>query len=230
MRAVGALAILALAGCSDGPVQDEPFRSIERACDVPEGATGRPETFEELAAHINLLPRPVDLPCLLSSFERPLAVFATSNDFSAQPAYGPANPRTFLFFGDLAIAFVPKGPARNLIELSLFHTPTRSLKGEFEIPIEEPTFPESEPYDHVLPEDPTIEGTSCSFCHFNEERDMTIAHRGYVSDVILPDPFHEVPLEDLWWQFEECQPDLEPDRCAIFDALLAHGEVTSYDF
>jgi hypothetical protein len=197
-----------------------------RECIPGEGVTGHPQTIEETVALINSFPKPVTLPCLLESLDRPIELSATANTFSAQPAYGPNNPRIFILRGDLVLSVVTKGEGRELLEFGLQRSPSRSLKAEVHFPVQEQLDPAA-PYSRVQDES----GTSCGFCHFNETRDDTIPFAAaYESEVIAPKGLDLVDLDYLQWAFEECDPEAEPDRCAMFDSIFAHGEVREVSY
>lgn len=223
-----AMALLS-AGCgAEGGELDEPEpRPKVRACLPPEGFDGMPSTIEEVVELINALPKPVTVPCLLSSFDRPLEVNATSNTFSAQPAFGPNNPRIFIYREDLLISVVTKGEGRPLVEFGLMRSPTKSLKGELAFPIEEEITPAA-PYERITAEAVIgNSGSKCGFCHLNESLDPDIDFAdGYVSDLISPPPSTVVDLDYLLWAYDNCNPETEADRCAMFDSIFAFGDVT----
>jgi hypothetical protein len=197
-------------------------------CTVPEGHDGSPETIEELVELINALPRPVTIPCLLQVLDRPLLVEATSNTFSAQPAGGAFDPRIFIFRGELVISVVTDGGARNVLEMSLRRSPTRSVKGELLFPIEA-ELPLSAPYDRVRADGGS--GTKCWPCHLEETVDPLVTHAvAYESLIVNARPAQLVALETIASEHEACDPAEEPDRCAMLDALFDHGEVRHLPF
>lgn len=222
------LALLSACGAEEPPSAAPP-REPARLCDVPDGTSGRPTTPEEVVDHINGLPRPVTVPCLLASLRRPLELYASINSFSAQPDFGRPNPRVFLFFDDLIVSVVPVGPGRPLVEMSVVRDPRFSLKAELELPITDDVLDRAEPYEHILYES-GAPGTRCSACHLGEYPDPTVAIApAYTSGLEVPDPVHRVPLWELMAEQAACDPAVEPDRCAVLDALLAHGEVVDRD-
>lgn len=226
---LGLLLMALIAGaCGGDPEGAEPSkmpRPKVRTCLPPEGFDGMPSTVEELVDLINALPRPVTVPCLLETFDRPLELNATSNTFSAQPAFGPNNPRIFIFREELIVAVVTKGEARPLVELGEMRSPTRSVKSEIEFPVTE-ELSHAAPYDRLTEEQPDLDGTKCGFCHIGESLDTEIdITDAYVSSIVRPPPSTVVDLDYLMWSYEGCDPDTEPDRCAMFDSIFAHGEV-----
>ena len=221
--------LLSLIGCGDESGEETtPERTYNpRVCLPSAGVSGSPQTIEDTVALINSFPMPVSLPCLLQSLDRPLSLSATNSSFSAQPAYGPNNPRIFVLVGDLELSVVPKGDSRELLEFGLKRTEGRSLKGELHFPVESELDPD-DPYTRVLQDD---ESTACAFCHFNETLDKTIpGGNAYISEIIDIDKYERVELDYLRWSFDVCRPDVEPDRCAMFDAIFAHGEVVEKDY
>lgn len=230
--AAGALVACALAGaCADDgggdPGIDGP--PTERAtCVAPEGHDGSPETFEELVALIDALPRPVTLPCLLEVLERPLLVEATANTFSAQPADGPENPRIFIFRGEMVLSVVPDGGARHLLEMSLRRSPTRSVKGEILFPIEG-AIEAADPYRRILYGGE--ERTKCFACHADEAPDPSVTHApAFLSDIVAPHQLDRVDVAGIEAEHRACDPAEEPDRCAMLEALFGHGEVRHLSF
>lgn len=236
MRAKGSalplvVATAVLAGaCADDVAQsdvDAPQRE-RTACVVPDGHDGSPETFEELVALIDALPRPVTIPCLLDVLDRPLLVETSANTFSAQPAGGRENPRIFIFRGEMVISVVPDGGAQNLLELSLRRSPTRSVKGELLFPIEG-EIAAAAPYDQVLYSGD--QRTKCFACRANEARDPTVSHAtAFVSDIVAPHQLDRVEVAALEAEHRACDPAEEADRCAMLEALFGHGEVRHQSF
>lgn len=223
MRSSWLIVAALLLGCAEpepapGPAM-RPTRP--RTCLPGEGVTGNPQTIEDTVALINSFPMPVTLPCLLESLDRPIALTASSNVFSAQPAYGPNNPRIFIVRDQLVLAVVTKGDGSELLEFGYQHSPTRSVKAEIHFPVTEPVALAA-PYERVEYDD----GSSCAFCHFNEVRDTSIDFaKAYLSEVIPPANHDIVELDYMQWSFQECDPELEPERCEIYDSIFANGEV-----
>jgi len=229
--AVGALACALAGACADdgeGDTLTDTPPVVRAACVAPEGHDGTPETFEELVALIDALPRPVTIPCLLEVLERPLLVEATANTFSAQPADGPENPRIFIFRGEMVISVVPDGGARNLLELSLRRSPTRSVKGEILFPIEG-AIDVATPYQRILYSGGV--STKCFACHAGEAPDPSVPHApAFVSDIVAPHQLNLVDVAAIEAEHRACDPAAEPDRCAMLEALFGHGEVRHLSF
>lgn len=228
---VAALAAAAGGGCAEeaeAPLDRPPREIAPRTCFPPAGLDGSPGTIEDVVALLDGLPKPITVACLLETLDRPLRIEASSDTFSLQPAYGPNNPRIFVFSGDLVITIVPKGEGSEVVELGVLRGPMRSVKGEIAFPVTESLAP-SAPYDRILDEGGGQ--TTCAFCHLGETRDLTVdSAEVYVSDVLHPLPRHLVDFEDVRHQFETCDPEAEPARCAVFDAIFGHGEVVHQPF
>jgi len=221
------LSLLAVAACGDAEETDPPGRDVPpQTCFAPVELGGSPQSIEDVVALINALPKPLDLPCLLQTLDRPLELNATSNVVSAQPAYGPNNPRIFIVKNNLVLSVVPKGDGRPLLEMSVMRSPNTSVKAEIEFPVTD-TLPPSAPYDRVVFEGGSVPGTTCGFCHLGEGRDPLIDFAdAFESQIIELDFATMVELDYLKWAYSECDRDLEPDRCAMFDAIFGYGEVT----
>jgi hypothetical protein len=176
---------------------------------------------------LNAMPRPVTIPCFLAALPRPLLLYATRGVLSAQPAVGPRSPRMFVYFAPLTFSIVPEGSGQHLVEFGEFVSDTRTLKAEIEFPVETELSREA-PFERLMFSENV---TSCAFCHAAEEPapdiDFTTA---FVSDALRPAPFERVPLEDVRAEHASCDPALEPARCAMLDALFAHGEVVEWFF
>ncbi|MCB9685335.1 MAG: hypothetical protein H6738_23550 [Alphaproteobacteria bacterium] len=180
----------------------------------------RPDTLDEAIALVDELPSPVTLTCYLSSLERPLGLELTSDVFSTQPAQGPESPRIFIRTEHLTMTVVPVGEGKDLLELGEDHASGMTAKAELKFPIVLPLDPE-EPYDRILAS-PGAEITGCQVCHFSE---IAIGENRYANSPIRPPDSMLVPLEVLHGAHESCDPTADEERCAMFSALLDHGEV-----
>jgi hypothetical protein len=181
-----------------------------------------------MVALANSLPPPVTLNCLLESLQRPLHVTAVNSLISLQPARGRRSPRVFLASGKLVSSIAPEGVGRDLMEFGEFVDQTRTVKGEMHFPVEA-LLTESEPFRRIR--DARIEGTSCRFCHADEQPAAAFGFEGgFVSAAIRPGFNTLVELEWLRDQHRSCDGRAEPERCAFFRALFDHGEVRSWEF
>jgi hypothetical protein len=191
-------------------------------CTTPSGVSGAPETLPDVIALLNALPRPLTLPCFIESLERPLSLYFTSSQRSLQPAPEPRSPRTFVLRGAMEFSVVLGGDARYTLEVGYRPSPLRSIKTEFRFPI----------YDEVTPENYFDEiemgkTTRCAACHTGEVvADFDGFPDGvYESDVFDPFSLNDVSLDTMVSEAALCKIDVEPDRCALLQALFNGGEV-----
>ena len=197
-------------------------------CPTPQGHSGRPQTIAEAIAHIKALPAPVDVPCVLESFARPLPVLATSSVFSAQPGQGDANPRLFVFFDGLILSFATVGYGSDLIEFAEFVGPTTTVKAEVAFPLQPDALTLDMPYSRVI--DEGYDGTVCRLCHRNEAPADAIHPGAFSSDALAPRSDTILDLDEVRAHAEACDPSEDPQRCAIFDAVFVPGEVVEGSF
>ncbi len=229
-------AALTLGSCAEDPPDVEESSSstdsggepspwpLPRTCIAPEGL-GSPSTIEDVVTLVNALPKPLELPCVLESLDRPLSLYASMSVAGAQPAMGPQSPRIFLFFGDLVMSVVPEGEARRTLELSYAIGDRRSIKAELVFPIDQMLEP-SAPYDAVE----LGSGTSCGLCHGGESRVTSIDFASaWASDMFQDDPDQRLSRSFVRQSALDCDHEAEPERCEMFDAIFGHGDVESGD-
>lgn len=207
----------ARAGCRPGP-----------------GISGTPASIDDAVKLINSLARPVTVACFLESLDRPLRVTATNSILSLQPASGNRSPRTFLITDKLIMSVVFDGIGQHLIEFGQFVTPTRTLKAEIAFPIETELLP-GLPFQRIHSDVPdggdSGMGTSCRFCHYDEQPAPQITDAiAYTSVAFKPDWRTKVPLDSLVHERLTCDAATEPVRCEMLHAFFDHGEVTEVDF
>ncbi len=214
------------AGSSDGALEVPPeVAPAPRRCVAPAGK-GTPATIAATVDLINSLPRPVTVECFLESLDRPLYAEATRSVISLQPALGNRSPRVFLITTGLIMSWVPDGKGARLVEFGEFVTPTRTLKGEIAFPVMAELGPAA-PYSSIK----SGTGTTCRFCHREEERALTIPFAdAFISGAFRPDWRSRVELADLRNERVMCDPVAEPDRCALLRAFFDHGPVEPREF
>jgi hypothetical protein len=190
--------------------------SIARACQID---ADEPRTIAELVEHIDALPHPVTIPCLLASLPRPLSLVATTSTFSVQPAMGPDNPRIFVLGEGLVLAVLPAGEGSELLEISEWVSPTQSIKAELEFPVDAPLSAEA-PYDLSY----NLSVTRCGLCHPNE---YPAPQRpgAYISEAMRPAPASLVEVTALHDSLERCDWAEDRPRCELLHALLDFGPV-----
>lgn len=221
MRNLGA-ALLLLVGCDATPTRATAGLDLDvRRCKPTDGTTGSPQTIAEAIALANALPQPATAACFLEALDRPLAIEASKSRASAQPADGERSPRVFLFTGDkLVITAAMGGKGRDLIEFGETVAPGRSVKGEIEFPLTR-TLTEAAPFDRIRnPEHGNI--TTCFVCHDSEDDEPGYPN-GRSSLIVRPRTKSLVPLTTLQSEFASCDPNEEPERCAMLTALVAWG-------
>lgn len=199
---------------------------VQKSCAPPAGISGSPKTIEEAVALINSLPRPVTVSCFLESLDRPLNVSLTNNEVSAQAAVGSRSPRIFIMIENLFISVVPEGLGSDFVELSYLTAPDMSVKAEIEFPVVQAISAKS-PYESVL----YGAGTNCSFCHKGERRYTSIGFAtAYESKALQPAVETLVDLDQFRKELILCNPQNEPKRCAMIQALFNNGQVLSKKF
>jgi hypothetical protein len=213
------------AGAPREPVSPDagiPSAPDARRCATPPEIERAPQTIGEAVALMNALPKPTSLACFVESLPRPLRVYLTSSQFSAQPAAGEQSPRIFIIAEPLFLAFVPEGVAEGLLELGWRTSPDRAIRAEVVFPLASRVTAD-DVIDHIAL---TERNSFCGNCHFGEAPayDEFLGERGLESDVNQPNPDDEVDLEWLRGQLSGCTPAASP-RCELLDALFSHGEV-----
>lgn len=193
----------------------------ELRCPTPAGHSGRPQTIAEAVAHLGALPAPVDVPCVLESLARPLPVLASSSVFSAQPGFGERSPRFFVFFDGLVLSFATEGEGALLVEFAEFIDVDTSIKAELETPLNPDALHVDDAFEQVAHED----GTNCRFCHRDEQPAALDRYTGaFSSDALAPRADTIVDLDTVREHADQCDPNEDAYRCAVFDALFS-GEV-----
>jgi hypothetical protein len=192
---------------------------------MPQGAA--PRSVVDVMQLINAAPKPVSLPCFVSSLARPLSLYATDSVVSAQPAVGRRSPRTSLFFEGLIVSVVPDGPGRHLLEFGEQRGDKRSLKAEIAFPVTAELSADA-PFERIMYDE---ERTNCAFCHASEERDDSLPGiRAFSSQALRPEPRERVPLAELQDAANGCDADAEPERCAMLRSLFYAGAPVDQDF
>jgi hypothetical protein len=218
---------LLLVACGEGHPTSFAERSHSPACRAPAGVTDEPRSVEQSVALVNALPKPLTLPCFIEALARPLKLHASLSTLSAQPSRGTRSPRIFVNLEPLVMTVVPEGRGAHLLEFGERRPDLRSLKAELSFPIAE-NVSSSLPYEQALF---TEEVTGCAFCHADEQRDPgLIAAPAFVSLALRPFEHQRVPLSGLQEERATCDPAIEPERCALLDALFGGGDVADWEF
>lgn len=187
-----------------------------------------PRTVTEVVDHVNTLPKPVSLPCLLTSLPRPLALNATRSLLSAQPAVGSRSPRVFVLYDQLILSVALDGMGKDLLEFGERRPEARSLKAEIEFPVAA-ELTHAAPFERIVFKD---DQTSCAFCHAAESRDDSIDFTSaFVSVALRPTERQaRVTVAEMAAELASCDRDAEPHRCGMLESLFARGMPIEQDF
>ena len=218
------LGILALLACSCAAPDQAPID--DGRCHAPDGVDAAPQTIMGVLELLDSLPRPVTVSCFVESLERPMTVIGSADFFSAQPADGPHAPRMFAVYNRMIMSFVADGDGSHVLEFAEERPGAMSIKAEIVMPIEGELHPDAA-FEHIKFET----GTVCGSCHRQEERADDIDYGdAFVSRALRPARSEIVRVPDLLFQHEECDPELTPRRCEIYDALFYKGKIEDGDF
>lgn len=234
--AVASMSCSAADGVSDaqtggsGPVAEPPKSPLGRPrCQAPQGVSAAPRDTQEALALLNALPKPTSVACFIESLARPLSIQATSSVFSAQPALSAASPRVFIKLGQGWLSMVVDGTSSTLLEFGdiVADEPTRSIKGELELPIQAAVAPSS-PYDRVMFSET---GTTCGFCHYDERHaDNLPFPQAFASIAFQPRPDSLVSIASLRAEYQACDWKNEAYRCDLLWSIFGDGEVLELPF
>ncbi len=217
---------LFLVGCGEGDAQPAPGRARSPECVAPAGVSNHPTSIEQTRLLINALPKPLTLACFVESLARPLRLFASRSQLSAQPATGLRSPRLFVFMGANTMTVVPEGDGAHLLEFGEQRDDFRSLKAEIPFPVTTELAPDA-PF-HIMFNERL---TNCAFCHAAEEQDPSIGYaRAFVSEALRPRDGERVAPESMRAELASCDASREPGRCALLDALFGWGPVEEQPF
>jgi hypothetical protein len=172
---------------------------------------------------LNALPKPTSVACFVESLARPLTVHATNSGFSAQPALSSRSPRVFIKLGQLWVSVVIDGESSYLVEFGdlLPNDPSRSIKGELELPLYEPVTA-SAPYERVK----YGEGTVCGLCHYDERPADDMPFTGaFASIAFRPREDSLVSIDSLRIEHQLCDWEAQPHRCEMLSAVFDGGPV-----
>jgi hypothetical protein len=164
-----------------------------------------------------------DGACFVATLPRPLAVVATLNTTSAQPAFGRDGPRLFFMLPKLVVTAVPDGEGSKVLEFGEWTGTTSTLKGEVALPVTTALAAEA-PFQRILQGN----GTQCAMCHGQEEPHPTISN-AFISKALRPS--NEVSVEELDELHTQCiTAGDESSRCNFIHALFDFGEITQGAF
>lgn len=197
----------------------------------PSGNPTTPKTVADLVSLANSLRQPVTIAEFIAALPHPLALNATSSQFSLQPAVDQNNPRIFIVIGNLVLSVVPTGPDVNTLEIGDMSNGMMS-PAQLSFPITS-TVTDAAPYQAVLAAGGN--GTVCARCHdkhFGNEVQLTTVSGTpvYGMGQIPPFPQFDVPVTTLISLAQSCDPSADKERCDIFTALTSPSLPTQYTF
>ena len=194
---------------------------------APTPGAAAPRHIDEVVPFLNAMPKPVELGCFLRHFPGQMDLAASISRISAQPAFSKRSPRIFIFSDPLILSVVPEGMGKDLLEMSELRDDGRSLKAELAFPVTEELAPDA-PYTHALY---TPMGTTCAFCHAQEERDPTIGFAAaFVSVPLRPPTLSLVSVDSLRAEASTCDASTEAFRCEMLDAIFSRPTVNQRTF
>jgi hypothetical protein len=108
------------------------------------------------------------------------------------------------------------------------------VKGELHFPVEEQLVPE-DAFARLAPDAAsgrTLEqATRCGVCHDNEKATPDYPLLGaFTSAIVKPSSFFAVDVAAIRRERDSCDSALEPERCAVLQALFDHGDVVQTAF
>ena len=209
----------------DGGAEDAgPHTASEalRRCAESKGDLG---SIGDAITRLNaIIDRGGDGACFVATLPRPLAVVATLNTASAQPAGGRGAPRIFFMLPKLVVTAVPEGAGSKVLEFGEWTGTTRTIKGEVALPVTAPLAADAA-FKHILDGN---DRTTCAPCHGGEAAHPTIAN-AFVSKALKPT--NEVTVSELEELHTLCvSTGLESARCNFIHALFDFGEITQGAF
>lgn len=215
----------------DPPV-DEPITQTD--CSTPNHLALT--DIESVTDWINVLPKPLELPCFIESLPRPLYVNMTESVFSAQPSNGKGNPRVFIFLDQLMLSVVPQEayalnstePELNLLEMSFNTEGIQSIKAEIAFPVAS-SLSYGDAYTRLISD--ALDVSICGICHAAEEQVGSFdGVPVYRSQMLRPYYDFEVSIGLLKNEAFYCDATKEPHRCAMLRALVGDGDIYWREF
>lgn len=209
-------------------------QEVAKEIGCPEPTAGLPqepfETIEQVTAFINLLPKPLSVPCFVLWIPRKFELLGTFNTGSAQPAYNRENPRMFLAFKGVYLSVVGGGMGANLVEISQMINAKDTVKGEYHFPITD-TIPNSHPFQNILrPGVGNPTSTICFGCHPNEfklreEAGVPV----FASYAVRPSRMFLVDVSYMQVHYNRCRVD-SLFSCKLYRAIFHANSPTQHVF
>jgi hypothetical protein len=215
-----------LQGCGGG---QSPEQTADAACQAPVGATLT--DVQSVVDWINALAKPLTLPCFIESLPRPLKIQPAYSEFSAQPSPDYRSPRIFFFFDRLILTVAVDQNFSEfpypLLEMSYVvdEETLITTKAELKFPVLNELSPAA-PYTWLSFNDRI---SQCSFCHPRESI-LTRVDGEPVYQSSMLKPTTPLPVNQLYLERENCQPNEAAHRCAMLASIVDHGELLPYQF
>ncbi|UYL09907.1 hypothetical protein B9G69_004875 [Bdellovibrio sp. SKB1291214] len=184
-----------------------------------------PKGIDEVTSLINVLPKPLSIPCLIENLPQPLKVYSFESTGSAQPSVDSNNPRIFIFVNNLIVSVTPKGIGRELVEFSQVISSTESVKGEIKFPVVS-ELDVAAPYDSIR----ESFGTSCRVCHLGERSVSGFAGEAYASPILRPGSAGRQTALKMKLQTASCDDSDDPSRCKMLRSIFKNGNAQDANF
>jgi hypothetical protein len=212
---------------SDDQLAETDAAARVQRCAAPAGTSASPHSIADVVTLLNMLPKPVTMPCFLETLARPLEVHATVSQISAQPSVGARSPRIFMFYEGLRLSIALDGVGSHALEFGELRDELRSLKAEIGFPVTAQLSPQA-PFERVLYNQA---GTSCGFCHAAEQVAEDVSFTSaFTSLALRPAPEDGVSIEALSTELADCDAVAEPERCAMLKSLFQRGTPIEHAF
>lgn len=194
------------------PPKDEEVVSLFKACKEA-GKDAGVTSIAEVIDLINLLPKPVSIPCFLAALPRTYTLTAAESQASAQPA-SRDQPRFFLALGALFVTVTGDGTGKDHVELSEFDGRRQSIKGDLLFPIEGDL-------EATAPFAFKTEGqeSSCAACHGGEKGGPKDTRDATLSDALRPAPDALLSADELNGIKAACETGVDA-HCQLVRAIF----------
>ena len=220
--------LLLLAACGRGIGATSSEEASHTATSDAKPPITAPHSVAELVQFVNGLPRPVTLANFLTALPHPLALNATTSQFSLQPAIDANNPRIFIVNGPLILSIVPIGPNANIVEVGELTDTGAMVSSQLDFPVVSQLTP-SDLYEKVLR--PDGGGTICAQCHGAEVHATKVSDpHAFETGLFSPVPQLDERVDGLAPQAAACDAKTQGQRCDVFNALTSPTLPAQFDF
>ncbi|WP_413558326.1 hypothetical protein [Bdellovibrio sp. HCB209] len=184
-----------------------------------------PKSIDDVTTLINVLPKPLSIPCLIENLPKPLKVYSFESTGSAQPSPDSNSPRIFIIIDKLIVSVIPKGIGRNFVEFSQVISSSESVKAEVQFPVVS-ELDVAAPYDSIR----AAFGTSCRDCHMGERGVSGFAGDAYASVILRPGPVGRQTASKMRLLSANCDDADDPARCKMLRAVFVNGQAQDTSF